>query len=247
VTLRDYERYQLELIAAEYRAKGYKVDLEAAVPESNWRFDALATKHDGSAVIVELVNAQRGMERHARLELLNRAAAIYPAAFIDLRYIDLGRTAFFMQMERSPESDEGQGSALERLNSLLRTRLPSKATVSGIALVRLYLNLWSLHVATVRAFAMAVGSESAGSHTVLDQYDSLLRREYLAAPEQSEDFTELDFHQLQQIAAATLEGAPVGIAEVRELRIHIRSVRAQIRHWKRTVPRLVVRNLRGPS
>lgn len=242
---RDYEQYQLHLIAAEYRAKGYTVDLEASVPESNARFDALARGPQGAVVVIELVNAQREAASHARLEILRQAAAFFPNASVDLRYIDPGRSAFAVQMQEDRGPEQAQGEPSERLNTLLKMRLPKQSSGSRISLVRLYLGLWALHVATLREFAGIAGSEQDRSLGVLDQYDLLLKQDLLVPPEQTEDSAQLDLHELHQIAEALLLGAPVGATEARELRTHIRSVRAQIRRWKRMTVSAVTKKQEG--
>lgn len=204
---RDYEQYQLHLIAAEYRFRGYTVDLEAPVPQSNARFDALASGPDGNVVIIELVNAERDLvSRDGRLEILRQAAVTYPNASVDLRYIDPGRSAFAIHTKESAEAEQEPEPFLKRLNSLLAMRLPRQSGSLRISIVRLYLTLWALHVATLQAFAMTAASQPDRSLSVLDQYDALLKRELLVAPEQSEDSAELDLYQLYKIAEALLQG-----------------------------------------
>ncbi|WP_427913959.1 hypothetical protein ACPWT1_03090 [Ramlibacter sp. MMS24-I3-19] len=242
---RDYEQYQLHLIAAEYRAKGYTVDLEASVPESNGRFDALARSPEGAVVIVELVNAQRETASDARLEILRQAASFFPNASVDLRYLDPGRSAFAVHTQEDRETEQAQGDPSERLNTLLKMRVPKQSGGSRISLARLYLGLWALHVATLREFAAMAASEPDRSLAVLDQYDLLLKQDLLVAPEQTEDSAQLDLHELHQIATALLQGASVTSMEARELRTHIRSVRAQIRRWKRMTVAAVTQKLGG--
>lgn len=243
-----YQRRQLQLIAATYEARGYSVALDVAVPETNWRFDAVAKSVDGAVVVIELVNARRGEgDRDARLAVLRRAAAMYPNASVDLRYIDFEQSDLLERADRVGQPELNAGVALDALNKVMKIRLPRRPSPSRIALVRSFLDLWSLHAAAVQAFAQLAleDAKTSDSRGLLEQYDNLLKSDLLIAPEQAEDDATLDLRDLHRIAAALLQGGQVDAAEVAELRAHVREVRRQIRRWKSATNKTVTAKVRG--
>jgi len=149
----EYEQHQLRLIAAEYESKGFSIVLEVPVPGTNFTFDAVATRPDGGVTIIELVNARHELRNtETRVDVLRRAALLYPGASVDLRYIDSGQSAFSVQMERLPNVQGGADNQVDRLNKVLKVRLPKQPGGSDVALTRSFLDLWALHVATIRSF-----------------------------------------------------------------------------------------------
>jgi len=95
------------------------------------------------------------------------------------------------------------------------------------------------------AFAICASDEIEATHEVLEQYNALLKSDLLVAPEQAANSVDLDFHELNQIGAALLQGAPVQAEQLLELRAHVRSVREQIRRWKRNTIRSLTVKIRG--
>jgi len=56
---REYEQYQLELVARSYRQRGFEVRIQDSVGNSSFQFDAYARNAEGEVVIIQLVNALR--------------------------------------------------------------------------------------------------------------------------------------------------------------------------------------------
>ena len=228
VKAREYEQYQLRLIAASYRQRGYDVDIQKRV--GGFVLDAVATHgNTGETVIIELVNARRTakqMEMHvAAFESL---ATELPNAKVDFRYIGVD--------DNIGSLGELQSRALPEvgLHEMLTARLPRvppilDAAASPYEATRQFIELWVLHVRLLRAFAKHLGVPGAAEENVLEVYNELLRGKSLTPPEAWIQDLSLDLFDLYDEARGALQGAAVRLETFMQLRRHVLDIRRQIR------------------
>lgn len=227
----EYERYQLELIAADYERRGYQVSIDGQLTNETDRFDAIAfRKDDSSTVIIELVSAQRGLaqlrDRRARLE---RVAKSHPNATVDFRYIDFSEDPLWAKDLSKEHRVTGQ-----LLESALALPLFDGGVISGPFDARLnytahFVAVWAMHSATLRAYAARLNVGQYESEEIGDLYNALLQAGGLIPPEDNTEAVVLSLPELFRLANAITQGALVSENDVMQIRLHVNSVRRQIR------------------
>ena len=223
-----YESQQLLLIAEEYRRQGFSVLTEVALPGSQARLDIVARRaSDDMHVIVELLSAARAeASGDARVEILQRAAMVYPSARVELRYLDEQAAPYTALLSRTARAPR-----MEDLWKALKRRLPSKKT-DELSRNSQLLELWAVHALTIRAVALAMSDPLLTSENVLDVYNALLRHQILLPPEAEGKSVTLSLFQIHEAVLAATQGAIVDLTFVTELRLHVQSVRQQVRDNK---------------
>lgn len=217
---REYEKYQLELIAMEYHSRGFKVRIETGVQGFQYRFDAVAEGPSGEQIFIEIVNKNQTIEAaQRRLLALEEVVARAPNAKVDFRYIDVDTIGFRMASNR-------QGSVQPELKQLLAMRVPSlpQTTVTGQ-----FLKLWQLHASTIRAFAISLGMGEEPNLTVLDLYNETLRQNFIQPPEDIVEEVEMDLFDIFDNVQSAIQGGVVGQHLFDQLRFHVLEVRREIR------------------
>ncbi|MGN3966811.1 hypothetical protein ACS0ZG_31920 [Burkholderia gladioli] len=226
----EYERHQLQLIAATYEKEGFDVQLEVRLSNIPFRFDAVA--HDPISekmVIIEVVNARLGDRSiEQRRRALEAVAKFYPSAKVDFRYIDHGVEPFWVR-SREP----GRRGDVDILQAALSRRLPRLSKKLLYDTIQ-FAELWTLHIAMLRAYGKCLNLDDANSIDVRDLYNELLRLQRLVPPEDNSDKVTENLFDLYDTALATMQGALALRYDVMQIRGHVISVRAQIRKWFKT-------------
>lgn len=242
----NYEKYQLNLIAAEYESKGFEIHTDYFFPESGFRFDAIAfNRLTGDGIIIELINAGPGGSRKEHLlqraEVIRdivskrRRNAIHEFAGItrwsvDFRYIDAHEAS-----ERRLSKEIQPQFAEKQIKSLLARRLP--ASIRDYRNSRLlntqFLSDWSLIAQLIRAFISHVEQNNAitEQRTVMEHYNIMLSRYHIIPAEDNQKTeTEIaDLFMLHDYVLEIINGGQVHPAEVKALRIHLIYLRNAIR------------------
>lgn len=216
----EYEKYQLDLIAMEYNARGYTVSVETRVQGFQYRFDAVAEGPNGEQVFIEIVNKSQTVDAaQLRLRALEEVAARAPHAKVDFRYIDVDTMAWRMACNR-------QQITGPQLKQLLAMRVPSltQTVVAGQLL-----NLWQVHASTIRAFAVWLGMEKEPNLTILDLYNESLRQKFFTAPQDVVDEVEMDLFEIFEDVQVAVQGGVLGQHSFDQLRLHVLEIRKQIR------------------
>lgn len=216
----EYEKYQLELIAIEYHARGYAVKLQSGVSNLPYKFDAIAENPEGEQVFIEIINQNLSKKTAERkLMALKAVAEHLPKAKVDFRYIDVDAAALRMARNR-------QGFALPKLKKILAARVPllRQGNVAGQ-----FLSLWQLHAAIIRAFAVSLDGDSKSNLTILDLYNELLRHKVIERPDDIVEEAEMDLFEIFDTVQLAIQGAVVEQDSFNQLRLHILEVRRQIR------------------
>jgi hypothetical protein len=216
----EYERYQLDLIAIEYRTRGYEVIKEGTVPGLPYRFDAVAKGPEGERVIIEIVNKNQTKKTAERkLLALQAIAAGAPNTKVDFRYIEVDTIALRMASNR-------EQFAPPKLKQVLAERVPQlrQSNVAGQ-----FLNLWQLHAATIRAYAVSLRLGDEPNLTVLDLYNETLRQRAITPPEDIVEDVKMDLFEIFENVQSAIQGAVIEPDLFNQLRLHVLEVRRQIR------------------
>ena len=220
---REYEQYQLKLIGKSYLERGFTVLYNASINGLSYRFDALAQNESDEIIIIELVNkSQSNDAMKERLKALEEISNLIPRAKVDFRYIDVDAGSFQMIRRLAQEPRELD------LQQALTVRLPRLAGQEEDATL-LFLNLWLLHVATIRAYGASLRLNQANSKSLLDLYNEMLQSKDLIAPEVLADSVSQDLFDLYAKAQGAIQGALIGRDTYEQLRGHVREIRKQIR------------------
>jgi hypothetical protein len=258
VTNKDYEKLQVDAIELEYTSRGYTVRREPRLPRLKFIPDLIAERTDPREfVVIELLN-RRGDPRHAieRMQVMSEhVAAAYPWAVFDFRYLDdpdgvaaLPRIAATRSL-LPPEEDVRKKPGEHLLRSLLKRRMPAlPVDLDEYLGTQILVRDWVALTTLVRAFfvtfggdAVANGSDAGqGDQDILDIYNVLLRRfKFKAADEQprqaatdklASDFHFLDLFEIRTCVGVAIEGGMVRPDVARQLRVHLISLKDQIRH-----------------
>lgn len=228
-TSRRYEELQLQLIVQEYERQKFDVVLDYRIPKMKYIFDARAErKSDGKVVFIELLNSHKEDNmRQGRVTALEQAARAFPDATIDFRYLDREAAPYHALVEQGARPAKS-----EDLAKLLTRKLPSKKS-SPIESSFTLLELWCLHVLTLRAFASSRPNFDVEAESVLDVYNLLLQHGFVNAPEQKVNGIELDLFQIHEAVLSATQGAIVEATFADQLRKHVKSVRRQIRRTQK--------------
>jgi hypothetical protein len=229
--MRGYERLQLELIASEYRRRGYIVDTEQVLSSGGLRFDCIARSERGEMVFVELLNANMSEEQMSvRRRVISEAASLYPEAVIDFRYVDTKDTSF-SRFNHSENRDH-----FYKFKKLLGLRLPPLDEKPESASKQM-LALWYGYASLLRAYARLWSHPEVESASILDLYNSFLKKGILSPAEIKDDQVEDDLFQMHDAMIAVTQGALVSLDYVTQLRRHYQWLRKQVRSLKN--PRFV--------
>ncbi|MEN4716064.1 hypothetical protein [Pantoea agglomerans] len=257
VNPRDYERYQLDLIKAEYEAKDFIIIDEVKRSSNRMVFDAIAVNlRTREAVIIEIVNANlNGAERphlRERAEYIRKAIRDrefeneIPHFFdrfmrwsVDFRYIDSKEKSekdrnIFVQLNFSNES----------LVKIIGEKLPKPITppLSQFLLNRQFLSDWSITARTIRSFIPFAlsGRNVVEELSVLDLYNIMLSQFDIIPAEQKHEDAILDLFDLFESVQLAINGGDVNPEKVKELRLHLINIRQQIRQWAKHNHRALV-------
>lgn len=227
--MREYERFQLELIVSEYRSRGYVVEAEAVLPGSQLRFDGIARNDSGELVLLELVSANMSEDQMAaRRHVISEAASRYPDALIDFRYVDT-KQALFAQFNLPKEENR-----FDAFSRLLRARL-SPLDEHPESTSKQMLALWYGYSSLLRAYARLWSHPEVETASILDLYNSFLKARILSPAEIKDDEVNDDLFQMHDAMIAATQGALVSLECVRQLRRHYQWLRKQVRSYKNTV------------
>lgn len=216
----EYEKYQLELIAAEYRARGFEVRTQARVSGLPYEFDAVAQNREGEQVFIEIVNKSLSAEAATRkLRAFEEIAARVPNAKVDFRYIDVDAIALHLAHNR-------QQFALPGLKEALAARVPllPRSSIAGQ-----FLNLWQLHASTIRAFAVWLEVRDESNLNILDLYNEILSRKAILPPDDIVEEVDMDLFEIFDNVQLAIQGAVVEPNSFDQLRLHVLEVRRQVR------------------
>lgn len=226
--MREYERYQLESIASEYRSQGYSVVIEGQLSESGARFDAIARREgDNKLVLIEIVNAGLSDDQIADRRLaIAYAASRFPDALVDFRYVDTKQLAFLEFNERD------YGLRHQQFRELLSARFPVFNKNPKYA-ARQMLSVWADYASLLRGFGRICNHPEDDDASILDLYNSFLQRRVLVAAETMDDAVSQDLFQMHEVVIAATQGAIVGIEYVKQLRGHYQALRKQIKSYSK--------------
>lgn len=226
--MREYERLQLELIVSEYRSRGYVVETEAVLPDSQLRFDGIARNDNGELVLLELVNANMSEdEMAARRHVIKETASRYPGALIDFRYVDT-KQALFTQLKLPKDEHR-----FDTFRKLLRARL-SPLDEHPENTSKQMLVLWYGYSSLLRAYARIWSHPQVETASILDLYNSFLKTGILSPAEVKDDKVSDDLFQMHDAMIAATQGALVSLEHVKQLRRHYQWLRKQVRSYKNT-------------
>ena len=258
MTNRDYEKLQIDAIELEYASRGYTVRREPSLPGLNLRPDLIAERTDPPEfVVIEILNSRRD-PRHAteRLNAMSESvSAAHPGAVFDFRYLAdpdgvaaLPRIAATQSL-LSPENSVKKKSGERLLRSLLKRRMPAlPVNLDDYLGTQILVRDWVALATLVRAFCINFDGESLsddgdaeqGDRDILDMYNVLLSRfKFQAADEQlhhmgndelASNFHFLDLFELRACVGVAMEGGMVLPDVARQLRVHLKSLKAQI--WR---------------
>jgi hypothetical protein len=220
VVIRDYERFQLALIAQDYESRGYTVTLEERLANTGVTFDAVARREvDGSMVVIEIVNAMRSDALEQRRKAFAKLAEAFPGANVDLRYVDPALPKWAPRLATQPGTRE----------ALLDAGEPE-----GYQMARNLLFLWSYHAALLRAYN-TITVELLDKEQLYDDpkdiltlYNQLLASGRLRDPAAVADDVDLDLFELFDVVTAAVQGCPITAEEVEQMRRHLFSIGEQI-------------------
>lgn len=225
----DYERRQLEIIALEYKVKGFDVHFDSPLPFPSamldFRYDAVAYRRDDNElVIIELVSAGRDLAGYEkRLESLELIAREFPRATVDFRYIDRDTIALAVLRE-----NKAVLSIRGDLEKLTRARLnrpnPRKAPQSGYLV-----EYWTMHTLIIRSFSAFIDIDGVNSLSVLDLYNKLIADQHIVPPESRVDGLERDLFELHEFVQGAVQGLDVEFEVVSDMRLHVLEMRRQVR------------------
>lgn len=226
--MEEYERYQLDLIASEYRSKGYTVEVESQLPESSLRFDAVARKEaEGKMVLVELVNPNLSEDQIAvRRRAIAETASLFPNALVDFRYIDTKQSAF---LEFNKRDDDFR---YQQFTDLLKARFPVFNKKPKYA-ARQMLNLWVGYACLLRGFGRFCSHPDSETASILDLYNSFLRQGGLVPAERTDDAVNHDLFQMHEVVIAATQGALIDVEYVKQLRGHYQALRKQVKKYSK--------------
>lgn len=223
--VKNYERYQLELITNEYVSNGFEVLFETALPGSNIFFDAIARRRsDDQLVLIELVSARLTEKQIiARRRSISEAALKFPTALVDFRYIDDNSQALL-----SVSHNRSRSVRLKQLESLLSEKLP---IVKGkpFDAAKEILFLWASYSSLLRGYGYWLKHPECETIILLDLYNDMLRCGFLKPPEKIMDSLEFDIFSLHDAVIASTQGAIVDMTYVIQLRGHYQSLRKQVK------------------
>lgn len=217
---KEYERYQLGLIAIEYQARGYQVKIQTEVQGLGYMFDAVAEGPGDEQIFIEIVNKRQTYKAaQLRLRALEEVAAHAPNAKVDFRYLDVDKIAFH-------RASNSRRSAQSDLKQMLAIRVPSlsQGTVAGQ-----FLNLWQLHASTIRALAAFLDIGEQAGLRILDLYNEMLRQKFIRPPEDIVEVVEMDLFEIFENVQSAIHGGVVDQYPFNQLRSHVLEVRKQIR------------------
>lgn len=257
VNRRDYEKYQLELIKAEYEAKNFEIIDEARMSSNRMVWDAIAiNRRSGVAVIIEIVNAGLGGEKRPHLldrtkfireaitegTLNNEFSRYFPENFswsVDFRYID-SKEKPEQNRNISVQSNFKNDSIVKIIGEKLPKSLGNSR--SEALLSRQFLSDWSITARTIRSFiAFALmGREINEESSVLDLYNIMLSQCDIVPAEQYPENKILDLFDIFENVQLVISGGHTNPKIVKELRIHLVNIRQQIRRWSKRNNRLLV-------
>lgn len=259
MTNRDYEKLQIDAIEFEYASRGYKVQREPSLPGLNLRPDLIAERTDPPEfIVIEILNSRRD-PHHAteRLKAISESvSAAHPGAVFDFRYLAdpdgvaaLPRIAATQSL-LAPEKNVRKKSGENLLRSLLKRRLPAlPANIDDYLGTQILVRDWVALTTLVRAFCIVFDGESLvndgdagqGDRDILDMYNVLLSRfKFKAADEQllhagndvlATNFHFLDLFELRACVGVAMEGGMVSPDVARQLRVHLTSMKDQIRRY----------------
>lgn len=259
MTNRDYEKLQIDAIELEYASRGYKVRREPNLPGLNLRPDLTAERTDPPEfVVIEILNSRRDPRQATeRLKAMSESmAAAHPGAVFDFRYLAdpdgvaaLPRIAATQSL-LSPEEKITKKREQHLLRSLLKRRLPVlPANLDDYLGTQILVRDWVALTTLVRAFCIAFDVESLandgdvgqGDQDILDMYNLLLSRfKFTAADEKllyadddelATNFHFLDLFELRACVGVAMEGGMVSPDVARQLRVHLKSLKEQIRRY----------------
>ncbi len=219
----EYEKYQLKMIEQSYRQRGFSFEPEPRIQGLQYRFDAIARSDSGEVIIIELVNkyqSSRGMQN--KLRAFEELSKLQPNVKVDFRYVDVDAGA--LQLARPRPQDAGHPN----LQQLLKARMP-RFDSEQIDATRPFLDMWTLHVALIRAYSVNLDLDYAGTGSMLDLYNEMLESHSLIAPEAVVDDVTQDLFDLFAEAQGALQGAPIDRRTFLQLRGHVLEVRKQVR------------------
>lgn len=225
---REYEKLQLELIASEYRSRGYTVKTEAAPSKVGLMFDCIAQSERGELVFVELLNSNMSEDQiSVRRRVISEAASLYPEAVIDFRYINTKHTSF------SRYNQSENGGHFHEFQKLLKLRLPPLDEQPENASKQM-LALWYGYSSLLRAYARLRSHPEVETAAILDLYNSFLKNGILSPAEVRDDQVEDDLFQMHDAMIAVTQGALINLGYVKQLRRHYQWLRKQVRSFKPT-------------
>ncbi|WP_122669893.1 hypothetical protein [Pseudomonas viridiflava] len=224
--MREYERYQLDSIASEYRSRGYVVDVEAQLPDTGVRFDAIARRGDDKELVfVEIVNPRLSDDEIvARRLAIADAALRFPNALIDFRYIDIKQSAFLEFNTRDDNSRDQQFRELLKARFPVFNKKPKDAA-------RQMLSLWAGYASLLRGLGRLCRHPESEEASILDLYNSFLQRRILVSAEATDDSVSHDLYQMHEVVIAATQGALVDIEYVKQLRGHYQALRKQAKDY----------------
>lgn len=259
MTNREYEKLQIEAIPLEYTSRGFEVRVEPRLPGVDRRPDLTAERREsGEFVVIEILNRERD-PRHQRehLKALSESvAAAHPGAVFDFRYLDdpqgvaalprIAATQSLLPSSKASTKDTGE----HLLRSLLKRRPPAMPVrLNDYLGTQILVRDWVALTTLIRAFCIVFDKESLtnngdseqGDRDVLDMYNLLLSRfKFKAADERlpqavdvelESHFHFLDLFELRACVGVAMEGGMVTPDAARQLRVHLTSLKSQIRRY----------------
>lgn len=220
----NYERFQVELVALEYRRHGFDVEIQTKIQGLQYEFDAVA-RRDRELVIIEIINKKGNPSaRERKLQALQDVADKLPGAKVDFRYIDADSITLKMN------GDYRQQFSRFNLERILKTRVPNFPESGDVT--SQFLHLWHLHATTIRALGVTIGllKSTEQMDTILETYNELLRDGIIKPPEQQDgrDIS-MDLFEIYENVRVAIQGASIDRTTCDQLRRHVLEVRSQIR------------------
>ena len=220
----NYESYQVELVALEYRRHGFNVEIQTKIQGLEYEFDAVA-RRDGELVIIEIINKKQSPSAMQRkLQALQDVADKLPGAKVDFRYIDADSIVLKIN------DDYRQQFLSFNLQQTLRMRTPNLPKTGDVT--SQFLHLWHLHATTIRALGVTVGllKNRGQTDTILETYNELLRDGIIKQPEQQDGRdVSMDLFEIYENVRVAIQGASIARTTCDQLRGHVLEVRSQIR------------------
>lgn len=259
MTNRDFEKLQIDAIELEYASRGYTVRREPSLPRLNLRPDLTAERTEPPEfVVIEILNRRRDPS-HAteRLKAMSESlAAAHPGAVFDFRYLAdpdgvaaLPRIAATQSL-LSTEKNFKRKPEEHLLRSLLKRRMPAlPVNLDDYLGTQILVRDWVALTTLIRAFCIVFdgeflasdGDAGQGDRDILDMYNGLLSRfNFKAADEnplhvRSDELAAnlhfLDLFELRACVGVAMEGGMVSPDVARQLRVHLTSLKHQIRRY----------------